>query len=103
MAQKEPLLPEIAAQVVARYYWVRKWVGYPLVGLPGLVTIYIWFMLQDALKLRSEGIWSSPPNFGRWWLGWALAIAIFLPGMLASRWFQAGDWLYKKSDFWKVD
>jgi len=103
MAQKEPLLTELAVRVVAKYYWLRKWLGYLVVGLPGLLTIYIWFMLQAAQNLRRDGLWNSPPDFTKWWLGWALSLIIFLPGCLASAWFKAGDWAYKKSDFWGME
>ena len=103
MAQKEPLHIEIAAQVVARYYRVRKWMAYPTVGLPAAILLLFWLMLQKALALRSKGIWSSPPDFTRWWLGWGLAVVIMVPGILVAGWFKAGDWVHKKSDFWGME
>ena len=47
-------------------------------------------------------MWSHPPDFRKWWLGWALSLAIFIPGLLVAGWFKAADWAYKKSDFWEV-
>lgn len=103
MANKEPLHIEIAARLAARYYWVRKWLAYPMVGLPAAILLLFWIMLQKAQGLKSDGIWSSPPNFVKWNLGWALSLIIFVPGMGAAQWFKWGDWTWKKLDFWGMD
>lgn len=103
MAQKEPVLIEIAARMVAKYYWARKWMAYPMIGLPAWVLVWFWIKHQAALNLRSRGVWSSPPDFGKWNLGWALAIAFFLPGLLVAFWFRASDWAWRKGDFWGMD
>jgi len=96
-------LSDMAAHVVARYYWVRKLMAYPMVGLPGWVLMWFWLRHQSALALRSQGVWSGLPDFAKWQLGWALSIITFLATAPASWWFKASTWAWKKGDFWGMD
>lgn len=96
-------LTTMSVHIVAWYYWARKWMAYPMIGLPAWILMWFWLKHQAALELRSQGVWSSPPDFAKWNLGWALAIIFFVPGLLTAWWFKASDWAWHKSDFWGMD